>query len=106
MLLLISYIARAVISADDPSAFGALFRRMFGDDSVRQIDGGLTLGVGLSRFDVVSHSEPSSAATTPAPPCSARAASSSARTRTAGTRRAGTAAATGRISISKRGERS
>jgi hypothetical protein len=47
-------IARAVISADDPSAFGALFRRMFGDDSVRPIDGGLTLGVGLSRFDVVS----------------------------------------------------
>jgi hypothetical protein len=47
-------VSRAVICARDPSVFGALFRRMFGDDAVRPIDGGLALTVGLSQFDVIS----------------------------------------------------
>src|SRR6185312_13223149 len=33
-------VARAVIAARDPSVLGALFRRMFGADAVRAIDGG------------------------------------------------------------------
>jgi hypothetical protein len=47
-------IARAVIAAVDPSALGALFVRMFGEDAVRPIDGGYTLAVGLSRFEVIT----------------------------------------------------
>ena len=47
-------IARAVIAAHDPSEPGALFGRMFGSGAVRPIEGGLTLTVGVSRFDVVT----------------------------------------------------
>ena len=47
-------IARAVIAARDPGEFGALFGRMFGADAVRPIAAGLTLTVGVSRFDVVT----------------------------------------------------
>jgi hypothetical protein len=47
-------VARAVIAARDPSVLGSLFGRMFGLDAVRPIDGGVTLAVGLSRFDVVT----------------------------------------------------
>lgn len=47
-------IARAVIAARDPSDLGALFGRMFGTDAMRPISGGLTLTVGVSRFDVVT----------------------------------------------------
>ncbi len=47
-------IARAVIAARDPGDFGALFGRMFGTDAVRPIAGGLSLTVGVSRFDVVT----------------------------------------------------
>jgi hypothetical protein len=48
-------VARAVIAASDPSGFGDLFRRMFGDDAVRPSAGGLTLTAGVSRFDIVTH---------------------------------------------------
>ena len=47
-------VARAIIVADDPSGFGALFSRMFGADAIRPIEGGLALTVGVSRFDIVS----------------------------------------------------
>jgi len=47
-------VVRAVIAAVDPSDLGSLFGRMFGDDAVRPIAGGLTLTVGVSRFDVVT----------------------------------------------------
>jgi len=47
-------VARAVIAANDPSEFGGLFGRMFGTDAVRPIAGGLSLTVGVSRFDVVT----------------------------------------------------
>lgn len=47
-------VAAAVIEAVQPEALGALFRRMFGDDAVRAVPGGVSLAVGLSRFDVLS----------------------------------------------------
>lgn len=47
-------VARAVIMSHDPARWGSLFGRMFGSDSVRAIDGGCALTVGLSRFEVVS----------------------------------------------------
>ncbi|MSP02411.1 MAG: VOC family protein [Acetobacteraceae bacterium] len=47
-------IARAVIVAKDPLDLGELFGRMFGPDSVRPIEGGRALTVGVSRFDVVT----------------------------------------------------
>ncbi|HET6606375.1 MAG TPA: VOC family protein [Rhodopila sp.] len=47
-------IARAVIAATDPDGVGALFRRMFGPQAVRNTDDGCALIAGLSRFDVVT----------------------------------------------------
>jgi hypothetical protein len=47
-------VIRAVIVAGDPSDLGALFTRMFGADAIRPIEGGLTLTVGVARFDVVT----------------------------------------------------
>lgn len=47
-------VARAVIMSHDPGRWGSLFGRMFGSGSVRAIDGGCALTVGLSRFEVVS----------------------------------------------------
>jgi hypothetical protein len=47
-------ITRAVIAARDPSDLGGLYGRMFGPDAVRPISGGVTLTVGVSRFDVVT----------------------------------------------------
>jgi hypothetical protein len=47
-------VARAVIAAVDPDATAALYRRMFGDEAVRPIDGGFSLVLGLSRFDILS----------------------------------------------------
>ena len=47
-------VERAVIAAQDPSVLGALFTRMFGDAAVRRVDGGCSLAVGLSRFDVIT----------------------------------------------------
>jgi hypothetical protein len=47
-------VIRAVIVARDPSRLGGLFARMFGADSVRQIDGGQSLVLGLSRFDILT----------------------------------------------------
>jgi hypothetical protein len=47
-------VTRAVIAARDPSLLGALFMRMFGDDSVRQSPTGCSLAVGLSHFDIVT----------------------------------------------------
>ncbi len=46
-------IARAVIAARDPAASAAVFARMFGADAVRDIAGGFSLAVGLSRFDLL-----------------------------------------------------
>jgi hypothetical protein len=47
-------VARAVIAAADPTSLGALFAQMFGAASVRATEGGCTLAVGLSRFDVLT----------------------------------------------------
>jgi hypothetical protein len=47
-------VARAVIAAADPSELGTLFGRMFGPDALRPIAGGLSLTVGVSRFDIVT----------------------------------------------------
>ncbi len=47
-------VARAVIVARDPSVLCGLFARMFGEDAVRRGDGGCSLAVGLSRFDVMT----------------------------------------------------
>jgi hypothetical protein len=47
-------VAAAVIAAERPEELGELFRRMFGEAAVRAIDGGVTLAVGLSRFDVLT----------------------------------------------------
>ncbi len=46
-------VARAVIAARDPSQSAGVFARMFGPDSVREIQGGFSLAVGLSRFDLL-----------------------------------------------------
>jgi hypothetical protein len=47
-------VVRAVLAASDPSRLGGLFARMFGAAAVRPIDGGQSLAVGLSRFDIVT----------------------------------------------------
>jgi hypothetical protein len=47
-------IVRAVISAHDPAVLGALFARMFGPDAIRRTDGGCSLLIGLSRFDLIT----------------------------------------------------
>jgi hypothetical protein len=46
-------VAAMVIAAAAPPRLGALFRRMFGDDAVSSIEGGVRLAVGLTRVDVV-----------------------------------------------------
>ena len=48
-------VASAVIASRDPSASGGVFARMFGADAVREIPGGCSLAVGLSRFDILTH---------------------------------------------------
>jgi hypothetical protein len=50
-------VIRAVIAACDPSVLGELFERMFGSSAVRQVTGGCSLAVGLSRFDVLTIEE-------------------------------------------------
>jgi hypothetical protein len=47
-------VVRAVIAAADPTSLGVLFAQMFGAASVRATEGGCTLAVGLSRFDVLT----------------------------------------------------
>lgn len=47
-------IERAVIAAREPAMVGALFARMFGEDTVRRVGTGCSLAVGLSRFDVIT----------------------------------------------------
>ena len=47
-------VSRAVIAARDPSDLSALFDRMFGAGATRPIEGGRSLTVGCSRFDVVT----------------------------------------------------
>ena len=50
----VSGVSRAIIASRDPADPGTLFARMFGPDAVRPIEGGCTLTLGLSRFDVVT----------------------------------------------------
>ncbi len=47
-------VARAVIASRDPSISGAVFGRMFGSDAIRDITGGCSLAVGMSRFDLLT----------------------------------------------------
>jgi hypothetical protein len=47
-------VIRAVIVARDPSRLGGLFAGMFGSDAIRQIDGGQSLALGLSHFDILT----------------------------------------------------
>jgi hypothetical protein len=46
-----------VIAADRPEVLGGLFSALFGADAVVPIGGGLRLGVGLARLDVVARAE-------------------------------------------------
>ena len=48
-------VARAVIASRDPSVSGGVFARMFGTDAVREVAGGYSLAVGMSRFDILTH---------------------------------------------------
>ena len=48
-------VARAVIASQNPSASRLVFGQMFGADAVREIPGGCSLIVGMSRFDVLTH---------------------------------------------------
>jgi hypothetical protein len=47
-------VARAVIAAVDPDGTAELYRRMFGAAAVRPAEGGFSLVVGLSRFDILT----------------------------------------------------
>ena len=47
-------VAGAILTAAEPTRLAGLFRRMFGDGAVRQIQGGFRLAVGLSWFDVIT----------------------------------------------------
>ena len=48
-------VVRILIASDDPARLGALFGRMFGTGAVRPVEGGVSLVVGLSRVDVLTH---------------------------------------------------
>jgi hypothetical protein len=48
-------VARVLLASDDPRRLGALFGRMFGDETVREVAGGVSLVVGLTTVDVMSH---------------------------------------------------
>jgi hypothetical protein len=48
-------VVRAVIASDDPARLGGLFGRMFGGDAVSNTPGGVSLAVGVQRFDVLTH---------------------------------------------------
>ena len=48
-------VARAVIAAEDPAVLGDLFARMFGPGTVQAMTAGVSLVVGLQRFDVLTH---------------------------------------------------
>lgn len=50
-------IAGIVISAERPGMLGGLFAKLFGADAVVPIEGGVRLGLGLTRLDVVSPAE-------------------------------------------------
>jgi len=50
-------IARAVIASQQPEATAEVYGRMFGREALRPIDGGHSLLVGNSRFDIVAPSE-------------------------------------------------
>jgi hypothetical protein len=47
-------VVRAVICATDPMRAAELYRTMFGPEAVRTIDGGCSILVGLSRFDILT----------------------------------------------------
>ena len=48
-------VERAVIASSGPAILGDLFSRMFGPGAIRPVAGGLSLVVGLQRFDVLEH---------------------------------------------------
>jgi hypothetical protein len=50
-------IAGIVITAETPDVLGKLFATLFGADAVVPIEGGLRLGVGLTRVDVLSRAD-------------------------------------------------
>src|SRR5258708_37405131 len=47
-------VVRAVICAADPAAAATLYRSMFGPDAVRTTADGVSVLIGLSRFDIVT----------------------------------------------------
>jgi hypothetical protein len=65
-------VLEAVIAADNPARLAALFARMFGGASLREIPGGHRLAVGLSRFDIVDPRELAARFGTAAPPAQGR----------------------------------
>lgn len=50
-------IAGIAIAAERPGTLGAMFGSLFGTEAVVEIEGGLRLGLGLTRLDVVSPAE-------------------------------------------------
>jgi hypothetical protein len=48
-------VLRTLVASDDPTRLGSLFGRMFGAGAVRSVEGGVSLVVGLSRVDVLTH---------------------------------------------------
>jgi hypothetical protein len=50
-------VARAVIADENPASGAEMYRRMFGPDAMRRIEGGESLAIGNSRFDVVTPAE-------------------------------------------------
>ncbi len=48
-------VVRTLIASDDPTRLGGLFGRIFGTGALRTVEGGVSLIVGLSRVDVLTH---------------------------------------------------
>ncbi len=48
-------VLRAVIASNDPAILGSLFAKMFGDETLRPIEGGFALAVGVSRIEILRH---------------------------------------------------
>lgn len=95
-------VASVVIAAAEPGTLGGLFRRMFGDDAVVGVAGGMRLLAGLSSIDVVTPAEVARRYGAAAPAPDGRAAEMVALLlRTAGTDRAAAALQAGGIAFAQ-----
>jgi catechol 2,3-dioxygenase-like lactoylglutathione lyase family enzyme len=99
-------VARAVIAAADPDSTTELYRRMFGAAAVRPIDGGFSLTVGLSRFDIITPATLETQFGTAAPAMDGRPVRMAALTfRTLSLAQAGSALEQGGIAFDRRSDR-